>query len=777
MTRGVATYHGPDPPGNEAGASSLKLVGIGMSVVLACAPFAGWLTPATWPVSIAEVLLLIVTGAAVLTFGRRRSQLGGELGWIWGCFLLVAAASSLGAILRAYPYLDGVLFEQCRMRWTGVVAFDQADVLYTMRALATLLVGALAFAVARVAGQCESSRNRMLLAVLASAIVAAGWATVQRILGWDLPRHWMIHEPHLKRVGGPLQDPNLLGSLLCLAIPSIWAKSKTSPWWWLGFAASLCALLLTWSRVAILAIVLVGLYAALDGRSRPWRFVTVVAGLFVAGLLAAAAAARYGSTGVVESFLAKSDVTDLDRFLLGRQKFWLAGVRMIWDFPLLGSGPGTAFARLSSYGPKEFENLHDYYMQVGAETGLIGLAAFVALLWKVLGATGLSSTAETRALRAGIVAFLVTCLTGHPLLDSRMQVAFWGMAGLLVGSRVKVRELDCTDDNPDQPQCRARMWGPPGRIACAGLLGVVLGTIAASARTGMESVTGLGLYSVRTGVDRWPLGESLWPDRADQWWWMGRRCRMRIPRVADAVALPILVQTPDLETHPVSIELTLFGEVRLRRKVHAPGAQRLVLRIPPSERTGQLVDLGVRVDRTWSPALLGSSTDRRDLGLALGTPVWYEEPDQDQIPNGFYAVERDELGRPFHWTGQVAQARVRCAGPSSGTLALRALVGHSDIDSNSVRVRWLIGNKVSGERLVRSVEWLNIGPLNVSNGEIFTVELSRPWTPEEDPRELGVRIDVDSQSGSAPCTLDIPAEGRGPPPLRRARLVGLDGLD
>jgi hypothetical protein len=83
------------------------------------------------------------------------------------------------------------------------------------------------------------------------------------------------------------------------------------------------------------------------------------------------------------------------------------------------------------------ENAHDYYLQIAAELGIVGSAAF---LW-VLGAA--LTPQLKRAWRgdanglmagclAGSFAYLVTALAGHPFLVPETAIPFWAVLGLAI---------------------------------------------------------------------------------------------------------------------------------------------------------------------------------------------------------------------------------------------------------------------------------------------------------------------------------------------------------
>lgn len=121
--------------------------------------------------------------------------------------------------------------------------------------------------------------------------------------------------------------------------------------------------------------------------------------------------------------------------------------RMVADSPVFGIGPGQFYQRSGEFSSPELlamfpaarhENAHNNFLQVLSETGVIGLSAFIWLLaaatlavWRVV------RQDPSRALAwgglAGIVAFLLTCLGGHPLLTPEAAYSFWLFLGVAAG--------------------------------------------------------------------------------------------------------------------------------------------------------------------------------------------------------------------------------------------------------------------------------------------------------------------------------------------------------
>ena len=83
----------------------------------------------------------------------------------------------------------------------------------------------------------------------------------------------------------------------------------------------------------------------------------------------------------------------------GRNHFWQVGLKIFFDYPILGAGLdsfGTAFTRYDSWsGNLRVEEAHNDYLQILADAGILGfacVAAFVFLLFKqslqIIGTTG-----------------------------------------------------------------------------------------------------------------------------------------------------------------------------------------------------------------------------------------------------------------------------------------------------------------------------------------------------------------------------------------------------
>lgn len=129
--------------------------------------------------------------------------------------------------------------------------------------------------------------------------------------------------------------------------------------------------------------------------------------------------------------------------LLGRYMSADQALGILQEYPVTGSGIGT-FRRISPYyhysdtpHPQRLENAHNYYLQFAADLGIPALIVFLSIIFCTLRAGFYQLVQDDgfrnfrRGLLFGFGAYLITMLTGHPLLLSPQQLLFWFVAAML----------------------------------------------------------------------------------------------------------------------------------------------------------------------------------------------------------------------------------------------------------------------------------------------------------------------------------------------------------
>jgi|GEM_PF-579715 len=223
----------------------------------------------------------------------------------------------------------------------------------------------------------EPRRQRALLFIMAVtplAFVVRGFVDAPEVFNLAL----------VYRFDYPLDHANTAGYLLAMSIPLCLYVAQTERGWrrWLAAvscASQILALLLTHSRGAWLGLCTAIVFLLIS--TRRWKALAAT-GAFVLVCATALAPIRDRATSVLEPW--KNDPALSDRWQLAQDAF-----RLGWENPVLGVGYGRgrlkeALRERVEGTPRESHPIlhtHNLYLELFAETGLLGLGAF---LWLVL---------------------------------------------------------------------------------------------------------------------------------------------------------------------------------------------------------------------------------------------------------------------------------------------------------------------------------------------------------------------------------------------------------
>lgn len=247
-----------------------------------------------------------------------------------------------------------------------------------------------------------------------------------------------------ERATGPMDDPNDLAYVLVAALPLMVAlvPATRRPRWLLPAAVAVTVLLAlgaaaTLSRGGAIALLVAGTWLGLR-RAVPLKIIIgLVAGIGLALVVAYAVAQPVVMSALAQkSFVASSNVDD-------RTVRWEAAAKMLAAQPVLGVGPGGFRHHYTpvSHNAEPAEQTpvaHNMYLEVAAELGLVGFAAFVAVI-------AASLVATERALRRGadppvvfgVQASLLAVLVASAFLSEQYYTALWSM--IAVGCALQLR--------------------------------------------------------------------------------------------------------------------------------------------------------------------------------------------------------------------------------------------------------------------------------------------------------------------------------------------------
>ncbi|HEX6122004.1 MAG TPA: O-antigen ligase family protein, partial [Ktedonobacterales bacterium] len=363
--------------------------------------------------------------------------------------------------------LPGRVASQARVWWARqpvVVALLAALGAYLLVIIASLLVAS-----SRAATLKEMVKWAEVLAVVALVLWLATTLVRVRVLVWGLLlaglaeavlgyAQWAIGAGALGpggaslRVFGTFAQPNPYAAFLNFALPlalaiALWSREPRERW----VAGAVAVLLMGAEALAASRGAALGLLAALAVLVvAGWRWERQAARLLLVGGPLLVLAWLFGLIpgGVRERVLAQlrlGDVTlggqvnDANFSTIERLAHWAAGLRMFAAHPLLGVGAGNytaAYAHFAVAGwPEPLGHAHNYYITAAAETGLLGLLAFLAV-------AGCALLAGWCAVRARVV----PDVSGAPWRRSVRRAADADLALGLFAVVVAVLVHSLTDD-------------------------------------------------------------------------------------------------------------------------------------------------------------------------------------------------------------------------------------------------------------------------------------------------------------------------------------------
>jgi hypothetical protein len=246
------------------------------------------------------------------------------------------------------------------------------------------------------------------------------------------------------RISAAFIDKNAAGSYFALAVllaaGLLWhalrgRRAAAASAWAGAVLLTGTALFLSGSRVA-LAVTLPVAVAALAATRE--RLNVTRRGLTVATLVVVATVA------LVATAQARRGRNDAPMAVFVRVEFAATTWRMLQEHPVFGVGAGNyqrASATFSSEALRRVyptQNAHNNFLQIAGELGVFGLAAFAVLVglpaWRGWRAARVTGDPIVIGWWAGSVAFLLTCLAGHPFLVPEVAVAAAVALGTLAGA-------------------------------------------------------------------------------------------------------------------------------------------------------------------------------------------------------------------------------------------------------------------------------------------------------------------------------------------------------
>jgi O-antigen ligase len=222
---------------------------------------------------------------------------------------------------------------------------------------------------------------------------------------------------------------------------------------------ALAALVLSYSRGAWLALI-IGLFSIILFKKK-WMLQTMVSAIMVFVLLITflsyqknylSFAPNHDQTIFHENFAEHLSATINRKDISNAERFhrWVAGIRMIVEKPIIGFGPNSFYSQYKPYTVSSFKTwvsnnpehstVHNYFLLIAIEQGLIGLVFFLALfIYMLLEAQFLYHQFQTELYRSismlvGIILVMIGVINmGSDMIETdKIGSIFWLCGGVLI---------------------------------------------------------------------------------------------------------------------------------------------------------------------------------------------------------------------------------------------------------------------------------------------------------------------------------------------------------
>lgn len=282
--------------------------------------------------------------------------------------------------------------------------------------------------------------KNVIIVMLVSAAMIGADCIFQYIFRFDFLR---LKPLEATRVTASFKMPGdlagYLGPMFCLSLSLSFLKLKKGMKFFLRIESIIFLVLLfiSLARGAWFGLVAAVFFLGMWGNRKVFYLAIVFLVILAVGVFC-----LMGTPGEILERIASifSDTSNLDR-----KTIWQASLRMIKDRPLFGHGLSSFMGVFPRYG-QDYQYLkegiipyaHNCYLQIAAETGLIG---FLSFLW-LIGAFFFRSIRSLKKMAksfnhavlagicAGIIATLVHSAVDTNLYSLQLSVLFWFMLGM-----------------------------------------------------------------------------------------------------------------------------------------------------------------------------------------------------------------------------------------------------------------------------------------------------------------------------------------------------------
>jgi len=559
----------------------------------------------------------------------------------WALLLVISALITFWRYTDFVPVLSRS-YHDVQVNATGVRAGGalMSSVFTSLNYLTGILVFGIAFRTLR----SPEWRKPLIVLISAGTFIALLFGAVQAFFAPKLGNtpYWI----GLHRINATFTDPNALGSQVAVCLPlflSAMISLRGRMRLFFGAAIGLSLILLPFigSRSSLIAIavslgtlsVLAVIEAGPEDRRWPMK-AAAVAALLILVMIVAGLFIGPGSLPqrIRQDVGALTDAASISRIANFRLQLWRAAALMMRTYPFTGVGVGAyiielpdTFARMGIQASSTDSALN-YALQVGSETGFIGLGILLWLWFELFrglkksrrhpGQNGSERWIFTGA--AGGIAALFAGFVFHTYIGNpEITYLFWVLVALALA------RPEAGGEKPNHLNRR-----PATKFLVFALLvsytGIhfwnsarSLSPVVRAEAAGQES--DFGLYEKETD------------SRGVVFRWTRRSAGFSIRNLSPTMVIPMQVSHPDVERNPVHVRVFRTDRhFRMRRLIQDVAFQHpgwMNFECPTQASPHDQLFFMFDISRTWKPGEMTDVRDPRSIGVALGE-AWFRVPSE-----------------------------------------------------------------------------------------------------------------------------------------------------
>lgn len=564
-----------------------------------------WLASSPWPLGL---VMLVITASVVLAISRN-------------LYLSASSTSLRGAVFNLMHFRP--------MDW-------RADYLPLGNWVAyALAVGFIILVIAKLKSIDSEKRNSWIFRSLMLGLsISAITGLIQAATGWGLPEALLQFRKDAFGYAAIGLQPDLhaFAAHMLLGVVGLWGyflvcKSKAERLC-IGILFLLCSagLIASKSRaslfIAIIALMVLGLIY-LYRHSKKFFIVSLIIFIAVVCVVLLGAGSIPGLAWVGDLMTQMQSrrldsLSDLGGMMGSRFEIWSAVTNMFSAYPLMGVGEGE-FYRLSSnisFARSEFlqlnrgENAHNYFLQVLAENGLVGIAIFAIAF--IVPYRACQNKQLILPASIGLLSLFLGNVFAHSflvrenlLLGAALLGLLYSLSGLTAASAITYLPVDSV---------RSRL------LVLSALIVLLVGVA-------IEVITSFGKIPFKAGGDCFVKDVRSYPDG-----WTSGAWEELLPKGAKSLELMALPNRINIQKHTISGRLEMLVWIPGRGKVpvnvrdyewttNVP--MTLYLDMPTEyDESPHVKSARLQLNSCYTPRNLGVNTDSRRLGVQIENVQW-----------------------------------------------------------------------------------------------------------------------------------------------------------